>query len=360
MKHFLYRVGIVGVAGFFALCLAVLGSGNVGAADPPPVGQIISTSSPTYVSGSGSPYFAFTGVGCANGNYTCLANAYGYAAYTNYGGYYPSYYGGYSGTPFYYNGSYNGQNIFTVNGCDTGNYTCLYNKGVTGYAGYNSYPYTYSYSSYPYTSGYTYPYTYGYTIPTVSYTYGGYFNGSYYSGLPNSYFSNAGCAVGNYTCLFANSGGNLSNNFFTAVGCPIGNYTCATNDVFARNGCPQGNYACVFGKTGVSPAIADPQPAEAAQPVAVTQQTLAQPATAASVPAATTQQALVSNAAPVQAVSSTVAQPASVPAPAAQPALVQAPATAPQAVIASPVQTKAIAAPSVQAVPGDTNAADRG
>ncbi len=339
MKNFLSRVGIWGGAGLFALVLAFASATGAGAADPPKPGVIYTFNSPTY-SNPGAPlYINTTGV--------------------NYGNY--PYNGG-----FYYNNSFNGQNIYTVNGCNTGNDSCLQSKGITvpyGYNGYNGsgafifgnyssstyYPYG-GYAGYPfiYTAPATYTaptYAYNYNYPTYSYNtpyFANYYNGNYYSGVPNSYFTNAGCAVGNYSCLFANNGGNLSNGFFTAVGCPVGNYSCASGDaVFTSRGCTVGNYACVFGKTGVTPEIADEPSADTTQPLVVQGNAVTAPVvtTAAVAPAAAV--------APVTVAPAVVVAPAAVVAPAS----VSAPVVVPQAAVAAPVIT---------ATPGDERAADRG
>lgn len=248
LKSIVQRLGIVVLAGFFALTVTGL---SVAAADPAPgqVGVIYNTGSAAYQQTAADvraqQYLGYYGYG------------YGYNGYG-----YNNYYGG---TPFYYNGSPVGQNVFTSVGCDTGNFSCLASKGVAnpyGY-GYNNYGYSapvYGYSTYAY-PGYN-AYNYGYTNTyatggTPLYGYALNYNFNFpYSGLPNNYFTTANCAVGNYTCLFGNLGmsASLPNSFFDAVGCAQGNYACATDQsVFTSKGCTIGNYACVFSKTGKTP-----------------------------------------------------------------------------------------------------------
>ena len=232
LKSTVQRLGIVILAGFFALAVTGL---SVSAADPAPgqVGVIYNTGSAVYQQSAAdlraTQYLGYYG--------------YGFTGYNN------------------YNGSPNGQNIFTSVGCDTGNFTCLATKGVGNPYGYNNnnfYGYGTPYSGY---NNYAYPgynsYNYGYTGGAPLYGYAMNYNFNFpYSGLPNNYFTNANCAVGNYTCLFGNLGmsASLPNSFFDAVGCPQGNYACATNEsVFTSKGCTIGNYACVFNKTGKTP-----------------------------------------------------------------------------------------------------------
>jgi len=252
LKSIGQRLGIVILAGFFALTVTGL---SVSAADPAPgqVGVIYNTGSAVYQQSAAdlraTQYLGYYGYGYGY-------NGYGFTGYNNY----------YGGTPFYYNGSPNGQNIFTSVGCDTGNFTCLGTKGVgnpyggfnnnnnnfygygTPYGGFNSYNYAYP--------GFN-SYNYGYTGGAPLYGYAMNYNFNFpYSGLPNNYFTNGNCAVGNYTCLFGNLGmsASLPNSFFDAVGCPQGNYACATNQsVFTSKGCTIGNYACIFNKTGKTP-----------------------------------------------------------------------------------------------------------
>lgn len=254
LKSIVQRLGVVVLAGFFALTVTSL---SVAAADPAP-----GTAGVIYTTGSAGYQQAIAD-----------SRAQQYLSYYGYGYGYNNYYGG---TPFYYNGSPTGQNVFTAVGCDTGNFSCLASKGVANpygygynnyaYTGYNSYNYgynapTYGYNTYAYPgyNAYNYGYSNGYTTggaaPLVGYALNYNFNFPY-SGLPNTYFSTANCAVGNYTCLFGNLGtsASLPNSFFDAVGCTQGNYACATDQsVFTSKGCTIGNYACVFSKTGKTP-----------------------------------------------------------------------------------------------------------
>ncbi len=253
------RLGIMGLAVFFALSVTGL---SAAAADPNPgqSGVIFNTGSAAYqqvaanVRAQQFPfgyygYGDFGGFNGFNGGFNGF-NGYSVSPY-GFGG---TYYNGFNGgTPFFYNNSPNGQTIFTAVGCDTGNFTCLASKGVPypyGFNGFNGNGFNNGFNGF--NNGFN-----GFVGGTPLVGFANNYNFSFpYSGLPNVYFTNTGCAVGNYTCLFGTLGttGTLPNSFFAAVGCPVGNYSCATSQtVFTNNGCTIGNYTCVYGKTGVSP-----------------------------------------------------------------------------------------------------------
>lgn len=211
------------------------------------------------IQNTNSPQYQQEAADLRASQYLYYGYPFGYGYY-NYGYDYGNpYYGyGYNGTPFYYNNSPTGQNPFTLVGCDTGNYTCLAQKGGNVYGGYPGYGYSgYGFPGY----GYGNPgFSYGYAAPPSGpplYGYALNYNFNFpYSGIPDSYFKNASCAVGDYTCLFGKlgMGVNLPDSFFAAVGCPTGNYACATSQtVFTNVGCTIGNYSCVYSKTGKMP-----------------------------------------------------------------------------------------------------------
>jgi len=263
------RLGIAGLAVFFALSVTGL---SVAAADPNPgqSGVIFNTGSAAYQQSAaavraqqypfGYGYYGFNDFNGFN-SFNGFNGFNGYNGGVSPYGFGGTYYNGFNGgTPFFYNNSPNGQTPFTAVGCDTGNFTCLASKGVpypygfngNGFNGFNGNGF--NGNGFNGFNGNVYN-GFGGGTPLVGFASN--YNFSFpYSGLPNGYFTNTGCAVGNYTCLFGTLGttGTLPNSFFAAVGCPVGNYSCATSQtVFTNNGCTIGNYTCVYTKTGLTP-----------------------------------------------------------------------------------------------------------